>query len=256
MCLHPCTLPTPPSRSLSRNVTTQQVDTNILNVDMAALGNAAPVATGDPIFCSGCRACLSVVSILRPAGTETNGDDQSQPAVASGPGTAAPCLGVLTEETPTDLSSSVMRLGASGEHECTPATGHHGATEVEEGVYDWTCEFCGTENSGIELDCMEKPVEGQESVDFVLEPAPASVAAAAARMSNEMGGGANHVSGAKVRFCFVLFIGGGGMRRYWYRAHEYVGNTRWRSWSSDTKPHTHSDAFSTCRCCTEISHRE
>lgn len=42
-----------------------QVDTNILNVDMAALGNAAPVATGDPTICSGCRAYLSIVSILR-----------------------------------------------------------------------------------------------------------------------------------------------------------------------------------------------
>ncbi|CAN0424007.1 unnamed protein product, partial [Scytosiphon promiscuus] len=45
----------------------RQVDTNILNVDMAALSDSAPYATGDPTLCSSCRACLSAVSILVPA---------------------------------------------------------------------------------------------------------------------------------------------------------------------------------------------
>ncbi|CAM9807916.1 unnamed protein product, partial [Laminaria digitata] len=96
----------------------QKVDTNILNVDMAALGNAAPYATGDPTICSGCRACLSAVSVLAPEG------------------------------------------GA-----------------FVEGAYDWSCEYCGEVNR-LELDDMEKPVEGQDSVDYILEMAPVANAVA------------------------------------------------------------------------------
>ena len=44
----------------------KQIDTNILNVDMAAPSDEAPYATGGPILCSGCQACLSAVSILTP----------------------------------------------------------------------------------------------------------------------------------------------------------------------------------------------
>ena len=92
------------------------MDTNILNIDMAALGDAAPFATGDPTICKGCRGCLSAVSILVPARAE-NGDVDT------------------------------------------------------DGIYDWTCEFCGEANRA-ELDNMEKPEEGQDSVDYVVEAAP------------------------------------------------------------------------------------
>lgn len=90
---------------------------------MAALGDAAAYATGDPSLCGGCRACLSAVSTLNPA-------------------TA------ITTET---------------------AGGH-------EGVYEWVCEYCHEKNR-VELDDMEKPVDGQDSVDYVLEPAPAAASA-------------------------------------------------------------------------------
>lgn len=89
---------------------------------MAALGDAAAYATGDPSLCRGCRACLSAVSILTPATATT-----------------------------TDTS---------GDHE---------------GVYEWVCEYCH-QVTRVELDDMEKPVGGQDSVDYVLEAAPAAAA--------------------------------------------------------------------------------
>lgn len=60
--------------SIRRVVTVwmKQVDTNILNVDMAALSDEAPYATGDPTVCSGCQACLSAVSILAPVSAADN----------------------------------------------------------------------------------------------------------------------------------------------------------------------------------------
>ncbi|CAN0361531.1 unnamed protein product, partial [Ectocarpus sp. 12 AP-2014] len=100
---------------------TRKVDTNILNVDMAALGNAAPYATGDATICGDCRACLSAVSVLAPV---------------------------------SDDSGAVV-----------------------EDVYDWTCEFCHKTNR-VELGRGELPVVGQDSVDYVLEAAPATAAAA------------------------------------------------------------------------------
>jgi len=111
----------------------EQVDTNILNVDMAALGNEASIATGDPALCSGCRACLSAVSTLTPA--------SAKKGAGEGGGAAA--------------------------------------DDDDEGVYEWACEFCHQVNQ-VELDEMEKPVDGQDSVDYVLEAAPAAAAAAAA----------------------------------------------------------------------------
>lgn len=108
-----------------------QVDTNILNVDMAALGDAASIATGDPTLCAGCRACLSAVSTLKPASAKKGAGEEG------GGGAAA------------------------------------------DDVYEWTCEYCHEVNQ-VELDEMEKPVDGQDSVDYVLEAAPAAAAAVAA----------------------------------------------------------------------------
>lgn len=90
---------------------------------MAALGDTAAYATGDPSLCRGCRACLSAVSNLAPATANT-------------------------ADTPGD----------------------------NEGVYEWVCEYCHEVNR-VELDDMEKPVDGQDSVDYVLEAAPAAAAA-------------------------------------------------------------------------------
>lgn len=112
----------------------RQVDTNILNIDMAALGNAAPFATGDPTICSGCRACLSDVSILNPARTDNA----------------------------SDTTQTVATADAAG---------------VIEDVYDWKCEYCGEVNR-VELDDMEKPVKGQDSVEYVIEPAPLATTSA------------------------------------------------------------------------------
>lgn len=110
-----------------------------MNLDMAALGDAAPFATGDPTICGGCRACLSAVSVLTPAGNNT--------------GTTTP----------------IEKNGSAN----------------DEGVYDWTCEYCGEVNN-LELDDMEKPTDGQESVDYMLEPAP--VVDAAARIGGKTAG--------------------------------------------------------------------
>lgn len=118
------------------------MDTNILNVDMAALGDAVAYATGDPNLCRGCRACLSAVSIL----------------------------------TPVTASTSVF---PAGDHE---------------GVHDWVCEFCHEKNR-VELDDMEKPVDDQDSVDYVLEAAPA----AAAVLDGKGGGGAKVCGSDKTR---------------------------------------------------------
>lgn len=128
------------------------MDTNILNVDMAALGNAAPFATGDPTICSGCRACLSTVSIL------TGASSNNPPAAAA------------AAAADTDGKGGVQAK------EDGPMRGGAADSAIVDGVYDWTCEFCDTVNR-VELDDMEKPVEGQDSVDYVLEPAPVAATA-------------------------------------------------------------------------------
>lgn len=134
------------------------MDTNILNVDMAALGDAAPYATGDPTICSGCRACLSAVSLLVPATTATTAGVAAPPASKGG------------GSTPDNVDA---------------------AGTIIEGSYDWTCEYCHHVNR-IELDEMEKPVDGQESVDYILEAAPVAAAAIA-----EGKGGSDKVCGVE-----------------------------------------------------------
>lgn len=149
---------------------------------MAALGDAAPFATGDPTFCSGCHACLSAVSILRPC-TRTGGAigassaDQSQPTTATATATAGAVESGKGKGKPPVSDAKYVGAGEVEEAEA----------EVEDGVYDWICEFCGTVNSRLELDDMEKPVEEQESVDYVLEPAPVSTAAASATFAGGKG---------------------------------------------------------------------
>lgn len=124
---------------------------------MAALGDAAPYATGDPTICRGCRACLSAVSLLVPATTAGTAGAAASPA-GKGEGSTADNV----EEA---------------------------AGTTIEGTYDWTCEYCHQVNR-IELDEMEKPVDGQESVDYILEAAPVAAAAIA-----EGKGGSDKVCG-------------------------------------------------------------
>lgn len=143
----------------------QQVNTNILNVDMAALGNAAPFATGDPSFCRGCGACLSAVSILRPLG----GIDVTAAGAARGTRHRPPLDRVHGTEDP----GVGIRNPTSGSVAKAPAmvVSHEGF----EGSYEWICEFCCTVGK-VDLDDMEKPMPGQESVDYVLEAPPVSAA--------------------------------------------------------------------------------
>lgn len=131
---------------------------------MAALGDAAPYATGDPTICSGCRACLSAVSMLIPATTATTVRVAASPAGKSEGG-------------------STVKVEAAG--------------TIIEDTYDWTCEYCHKVNR-VELDEMEKPVDGQESVDYILEAAPVTAAAVA----GEKGGGGNKVCGVGESRCF------------------------------------------------------
>lgn len=160
--------PPPPPPTVDNNI--HQVDTNILNVDMAALGRAAPFATGDPTICGKCRACLSSVSIINLA-RNVGGTAAAAAAVGAGVGVGAG-----------------VSAGAS-----TSAQGNVGpGGDVIEGMYDWTCEYCENVNR-VELGPMEKPVEGEESVDYVLEPAPAVAAGGAVGVAGGQGGVGNKV---------------------------------------------------------------
>lgn len=142
---------------------------------MAALGNAAPLATGDPTFCSGCGACLSALSILRPAGDDTSS------IVGSDGGTSSRApTGEVEGMKGTDKIE--FRKGSIAPH------------EEADGMYVWICEFCSAVNQ-VDLDDMEKPRPGQDSVDYVLEAAAPASASAAGR-----DGGGNGENG-KVWYC-------------------------------------------------------
>lgn len=128
---------------------------------MAALGNAAPLATGDPTFCSGCGACLSSLSILRPAG------DDTRSIVGSDGGTRS--------RVPTGGVE-----GLKGTDTIEFEKGYISPHEGGDGIYLWICEFCSAVNQ-VDLDDMEKPRPGQDSVDYVLEAAALASASAARR---------------------------------------------------------------------------
>jgi len=42
----------------------RKVDTNVVSLTLGSLGENAPVATGDAVYCDGCSACLSGISTL------------------------------------------------------------------------------------------------------------------------------------------------------------------------------------------------
>ena len=172
---------------------------------MAALGNAAPYATGDPTICSGCRACLSAVSVLTPVPNKPIADAAaaagSQPAVA---GNGSASLKLSPSPRPPSATGGESAAGAGAEEAKANAgpTADAGATAdaiadakadatsdatadaFVEGAYDWTCEYCGEVNR-LELDDMEKPIKGQDSVDYILEMAPIANAIAQGKGGGE-----------------------------------------------------------------------
>lgn len=176
---------------------------------MAALGNAAPFATGDPTFCSDCRACLSIVSVLRPVPTAAGVIGEADAAGEAGAvsNTAGTSLLRALDEYATGSGKGETNEGTSdGSKDARKSAAVEGGgmtaiaeetVEYEDGVYDWRCEFCGVMNR-VELDDMEKPVEGQESVDYVLEPAPIPAAAAATVAGDGKSGGEQKVGWGEV----------------------------------------------------------
>lgn len=44
----------------------RRVDTNVVSLRLGSLGENAPVATGDAVYCESCAACLSCISTLTP----------------------------------------------------------------------------------------------------------------------------------------------------------------------------------------------
>lgn len=182
--------PPPPVVLVSFKIThNNKVDTNILNVDMAALGNAAPYATGDPTICSGCRACLSAVSVLTPVPNTPTTTTTAAAAAAtaagnqsSGAGKGGASLKFSSPLLPSPATCGGGSAVAGGENANSGAKAEddaegEGRGDFVEGVYDWACEYCGEVNR-VELDDMEKPIKGQDSVDYIVEMAPISTAVA------------------------------------------------------------------------------
>lgn len=92
--------------------------TNVIQVDVGAVGEAAPLATGDPTICGLCNAVMSSISkVTRDA-----------PAAAA---------------------------GAVGGDAGAAAGGAGGGDE--EPTYSWTCEFCCAVNTGLRLAPEELP---------------------------------------------------------------------------------------------------
>lgn len=145
---------------------------------MAALGNAAPIATGDPTFCTGCHACLSAVSIIYPTRGIT------APASAGIPGQVGLGQAQQLDGSPKD---GCQGKSVAAEEKFNATAAHEGIDDT----YNWTCEFCRVVNI-VELDEMEKPLQCQESVDYVLEPPPVSAAVAT-------GSAGKSTTGAKVK---------------------------------------------------------
>jgi hypothetical protein len=44
-----------------RVIRTRKADTNVISIDLGSLENGVTISTGDPIFCSQCKAILSAV---------------------------------------------------------------------------------------------------------------------------------------------------------------------------------------------------
>eukprot|EP00904_Undaria_pinnatifida_P010400 jgi/Undpi1/6490/HiC_scaffold_20.g08969.m1 len=156
---------------------------------MAALGNAAPYATGDPTICSGCRACLSAVSVLTPVPNTPTTTTTAAAAAAtaagnqsSGAGKGGASLKFSSPLLPSPATCGGGSAVAGGENANSGAKAEddaegEGRGDFVEGVYDWACEYCGEVNR-VELDDMEKPIKGQDSVDYIVEMAPISTAVA------------------------------------------------------------------------------
>ena len=49
-------------KNAERRVYRQEIDTNVFKIQFGTLADAAELATGDPIFCKKCQACLNIHS--------------------------------------------------------------------------------------------------------------------------------------------------------------------------------------------------
>ena len=130
----------------------QQVDTNLVTISLGTLKDVADIATGDAVFCTKCRAALSVISVLydhegkyihggnlKSSDEANSGDAESKTTSASAP-----------QSKPLEAA-------------LIPA-------EASEGQQIWCCEFCNTVNL-LDLDPAEFPTK--KTHDYLLEPAPA-----------------------------------------------------------------------------------
>lgn len=114
---------------------TRHVDTNVVSIDFSMLGEESQLATGDPVLCDCCKACLSVVSQLY--------DKRGQPVV------------VQQSNSSTQPDSAPPELSIP--------------EDMDEDDFIWPCEFCGHPNV-VTLDKEEIPTT--DRVDYIIEPAP------------------------------------------------------------------------------------
>lgn len=111
----------------------RHVDTNVISVNLGTLGGDVSIATGDPVFCSHCQACLSTESLKF---LKAKGSEGKQPEEGEG-----------NNSNTDDLVID------------------------EEGEYIWTCEFCGTENE-IQMEEEEKPSSKSTDYILEAPPVP------------------------------------------------------------------------------------
>ena len=181
-----------------------EADTNVVSLKLGKLSDDVAIATGDATFCTSCKACVSSISrlvdhrgrVVRTGAstvaasgedevkapeadvpTELGNNEQQQMlaavagAASAGEGaspsavhaTATAASTATPTATPSTATSTTTPTAA-------PAEGPD-VSGMEEGDLLWMCEFCGTRNV-VSLDIEEVPAS--ESVDYVLEAAPAA----------------------------------------------------------------------------------
>ncbi len=66
--------PPAPTSAKIKKLRFRQADTNVLKVDFGTLGEEASLATGDPVYCTGCKALFSSISQLKKNPIESKDD--------------------------------------------------------------------------------------------------------------------------------------------------------------------------------------
>lgn len=115
----------------------READTNLISLKLGTLGEVVEVATGDPLYCSGCKAIFSSVS------------EQLREARS------------VSSRLSTVLETSSPFSGCD-------EMGDKAANDDEE---EWHCEFCGQRNV-LDLEPMERPRSNQ--LDYLVAPAPST----------------------------------------------------------------------------------